>query len=167
MSKAFTKESDTEADEALVAPPRRDLPPGTVNYITAAGAAAFREELSRLAEEKKRAAESAAPGTGDSERRKLLARINQIEQILQTAVEARPPADQARVGFGAAVTVRHANRDQVTYRIVGVDEAEPDRNEISWISPLARQLMKRQAGDKFRFRAPAGEEDIEILQVKY
>jgi transcription elongation factor GreB len=103
----------------------------------------------------------------DPDRRKVLSRISEIERILQSVLVANPPADAERVAFGAAVTVRHASGEQVSYRIVGMDESEPDQNQISWLSPLAGRLMKRRAGDRFRFRSPAGEEELEIIAVQY
>ena len=65
---------------------------------------------------------------------------------------AEPPADQKKVAFGASVTIRHEDGGEDEYQIVGVDEADPETGRISWISPLARVLLSRRAGDKVPFQ---------------
>jgi len=82
-------------------------------------------------------------------------------------VVAEPPADQKKVAFGASVTIRHEDGEEDEYLIVGVDEAEPEAGRISWISPLARVLLSRRAGDIVRFQSPAGVEELTILRVHY
>jgi transcription elongation factor GreB len=168
MSKAFTKESDDAGDDA---PPifRPQLPPGITNLITAHGAQRLRQELAELRGWKSRLASETAERNESSpaELRKLQGRIRQLEQVLQAVVVAEPPADRGRVGFGACVLVRHSNNEDIRYHIVGVDESDPAKDEISWLSPLARQLMGHRTGDCFRFRSPAGEEELEIMRVSY
>ena len=63
--------------------------------------------------------------------------------------------------------MRHRNGEEDTYQIVGVEESDPQRGAISWISPLAKALLSRTAGEKVRFRIPAGEDELEILSVRY
>lgn len=168
MSKAFTKESDDAGDDA---PPilRPQLPPGTTNLITASGAQRLRQELAELTERKSRLASETAERSESSqaESRKLQGRIRQLEQILQAVVVTGVPADRGRVSFGASVLVRHSNKEEIRYRIVGVEESDPAKDEISWLSPLARQLMGHHAGERFRFRSPAGEEELEIIEVAF
>jgi transcription elongation factor GreB len=77
----------------------------------------------------------------------------------------RPETDQ--VFFGATVAYANARGEQRTVKIVGVDEVDPGRGHVSWISPIARALMRAHAGDLVRMRTPAGEEEIEILRVQY
>ena len=169
MSKAFTKESDDAGDDALPLL-RPHLPPGVTNLITAAGAQRLRRELAELLDRKQRLADAKAEASESSQadQRKLQPRIRQLQQILQSVVVTEHPAgDRGRVGFGARVTVRHANQEEITYRIVGVEESNPARDEISWVSPLARQLMGHRAGDRVRFRSPAGEEELEIVALAY
>ena len=169
MSKAFTKESDDSGNDALPIL-RPHLPPGVTNFITPGGAQRLRQELAELIAQKRQLTSANAEGMGSSrtEQRKLQSRIRQLQQILQSVVVAEPPAtDRRRVGFGASVTVRHAAQEEITYRIVGVDESDPARNEISWLCPLARQLLGRSVGDRVRFRSPAGEEELEILALAY
>src|SRR5437879_6268292 len=141
MSKAFTKESDDPGDDGLPML-RPQLPPGVTNFITPGGAQRLRQELAELTDRKRQLTGASAEGTDSSreEQRKLQNRIRQLHQILQSVVIAGPPAtDRGRVGFGASVTVRQANQEEITYRIVGVDESDPARDEISWLCPLARQ----------------------------
>jgi transcription elongation factor GreB len=173
MSKAFTRESDDEADE--VSPlPRPLLPPGVKNYITPSGAQRTRDELAELCERNRqlpcstagaRQAESPQPG---SDQRKIEARIRQLQQILESVVVTEPPAmGRDVVRFGATVTIRRASNEETVYRIVGVDETDVDRGYISWLSPLARQLLGRRPGERVGFKVPAGDEELQILVVSY
>jgi transcription elongation factor GreB len=82
-------------------------------------------------------------------------------------VVADVPANQEKVAFGATVIIRHGNGEEAAYHIVGVEEADPEREAISWISPLARALLLRRPGDKVRFQSPAGGEELTILSVRY
>jgi transcription elongation factor GreB len=71
------------------------------------------------------------------------------------------------VFFGATVTVLEEDGAESRYSIVGLDEAEPGRNRISWISPLARALLKARVGDSVRFQAPGGPRELEIIDIEY
>ena len=156
MSKAFTRESD-DAEEIPVI--RSQLPPGTRNYVTREGADRLRQRLNELIARKQ--------ASSDAEQRKLESAIRNLQLTLNTVVVAELPADREKVAFGAAVTVRHANGEEETYRTVGVEEADPENGAISWLSPLARALMSRRAGEKTRFKSPAGEEELTIVKVAY
>src|ERR1041385_789030 len=159
MSKAFTRESDSEPNDDPV--PRRRLPAGINNLITAAGAQRYRDELAALLE-RKQSADSAS-----EESKTTQSRIRQLQAILGSITVATPPLDQTAAGFGATVRVRYTSREEAVFQIVGIDESDPEHDKISWQSPLARELIGRRAGDKFRFRAPAGEQELEILAVSY
>jgi transcription elongation factor GreB len=169
MSKAFTKETDVEMEEPAFAP-RSALPPGVTNYITPAGAKGLQEELARLLETKQ-----SLPGVeGDTmpspvpATRQLDARIRQLREILTSIVVAEPPStERDKVRFGATVVVRRPKNEEVTYQIVGVDEADPDEGRVSWLSPLARQLLTRRAGETIQFSSPAGVEKLQIVSVEY
>ena len=155
MSKAFTRESDE--NEELVLPARVPLPPGVKNYITAAGAQRLGDRLASLL----------ASRTTENQQSQLReARIRQLQEIVGSLVIAEPPAERAVVRFGATVTVRRQNETE-TYRLVGVDETDLDNNEISWLSPLAKVLLGKRAGDQVRFRLPAGMEELSIVSVTY
>ncbi len=154
MSKAFTRESDDLPERPALKRPASALPPGAKNYFTRGGVENLRRELEELAS----ATDSPA----------VRQRVFEIQQCLQSAVVAPPPAPPwDQVLFGATVTVRDQRGGETTYRIVGVDETDMDREWISWLSPLAKALLKARVGDRVRFRAPAGEQNLEIIAVRY
>ena len=164
MSKAFTRESDDSgADETPMV--RRALPAGTRNYITPEGAERLRQRMNALLERKQslRAAAGEGGTTAEADERKLAAAIYSLEQVLGSVVVPGIPEDRGKVAFGATVVIRRGDGEEERYRIVGVDEAEPENGAISWISPLARALLTRRAGEKVRFR----EEELTILSVGY
>jgi transcription elongation factor GreB len=152
VSKAFTKESD--ASEPFI-PPRAPLPPGTQNYITRAGAERIQKELADLLEQKR-----TLPG---SEQGKIEGRIQYFQSLTSTFVIVEPSPSEV-VRFGATVTLKRGTEVE-SYTIVGVDEIDLDQNRISWLSPLARALMSRRAGDRVPFQSPAGREQLEILKI--
>jgi len=153
VSKAFTRESDES--ESFVLPVRVPLPPGVKNYITPAGAQRLRDELASLVEH-------ASPEKNPSRE----ARIRQLQDIIASLVIAEPPAERDTVRFGATIRVQRPHETE-TYRLVGVDETDLDRNEISWLSPLGKVLLGKRASDRVRFRTPAGPEELTILSVDY
>jgi transcription elongation factor GreB len=150
MSKAFTRESDEPVAEP--APRRRDLelPPGVTNYVTPAGAQRLRDELDDLL---RRPAPDAAAKQ----------RIADLTDHLALA-EVVDPAAQShdRVRFGARVTLSTDDGD-LTYRIVGVAEADPRRGAISFLSPVARALLGARVGDTVKL--PTGE--LEVVAIDY
>ena len=173
MSKAFTRESDDDSEDALPLP-RPSLPPGVKNYITPGGAERLRDELAELSEKKRQLPDSTTgsgrpePSQPGSERRKIESRISQLRRILDSIVVAEPPAtDRDIVRFGAAVTVRDARSEETLYHIVGVDETDFDQGRISWLSPLAKQLLGRRAGDRVQFKIPSGDEELQITSISY
>jgi transcription elongation factor GreB len=168
MSKAFTRESDDLPDRPL---PRRQpslLPPGAKNYTTVNGARVLREERDRLKDAERQEAETASESQSGASVASLRQRIADIDATLRSAVivEAPPPPwDQVR--FGATVTVRDANGSESRFRIVGVDETDVDRDWVSWCSPIARALLNARIGERVRFRAPGGEQMLEIIGITY
>jgi len=159
MSKAFTREDDLAESAPLR--PLPTLPPGAKNYITASGAEALRVELAEL--EKQRSA-LATKDRGQSS--SLDQRIARLEQILSSLTVVEPtPADEVR--FGASVAVKYPSGDVEIFKIVGIYEIDLDRNYISWQSPLAKALTNAKVGDVVRFRAPAGEQRLEILSIEF
>ena len=173
MSKAFTRESDDAPEEPRPLRPAATLPPGAKNYFTPDGAERMRKELERLSQTW-RPPLAAAAATGDAEARRQLRaldqRIGQLQQALSTAVVVPPPSaaeERERVKFGATVVVRERSGEVVTYRIVGADETDLDRGWVSWVSPIARALLNARAGERVRFKFPAGEEELEIVSVAY
>jgi len=163
VSKAFTRESD-EARAEEVPSYRPQLPFGARNYITAEGADRLKQRLNQLIE-RKRASNDA--GTASQDQQSLESDIRKLQQILDSVVIAKIPADQEKVAFGATVMIRHGNGQEEAYQIVGVEEADPEHGRISWISPLARVLLSRKTGEKLKFQSPAGSEELTILSVRY
>jgi transcription elongation factor GreB len=80
---------------------------------------------------------------------------------------AAPREDETRIFFGATVTFTNQKGEEKTVSIVGVDEIDTSRGYISWISPMARALIKAREGDVVTLRAPGGTEELEVLEVKY
>lgn len=185
MNKAFVKEPDA-GDEEDELPGQPSLPPGTKNYMTPAGHRALREEFERLVKvERPQLVQVVAWAASNGDRsengdylygkkklREMDRRIRYLAKRLDNA-EVVDPAHQAhrdQVFFGATVTIEYCDADEpapLTYRIVGIDEADPGNGKISWISPLARALMKAREGDVVKFQSPAGLREIEIIEVRY
>jgi transcription elongation factor GreB len=101
--------------------------------------------------------------------REIDRRIRFLTKRLDSAVVVDPAAREQsdQVFFGASVIVSNASGKEETYRIVGIDEADASRGHISWISPLARALLKRREGDSVTLRTPGGEQTLEIVSVEY
>jgi transcription elongation factor GreB len=184
MNKAFVKESDADEDDEPSAAPA--LPPGTSNYMTADGHARMRREFEQLVKVErpelvKVVAWAASNGDrsengdyiyGKKRLRELDRRIRYLTKRLEGAVVVDPAAQEnvEQVFFGATVTIRFVeDADAVAqiYQIVGVDEADAGQGRISWISPLARALMKAREGDSVRFQSPLGMREIEVLEIRY
>jgi transcription elongation factor GreB len=86
---------------------------------------------------------------------------------MESAIVADPPADPGKVAFGACVRIQDYHGQELTYQIVGTEEADPGQGRISSVSPLARALMNKKAGDEVRFQSPAGDQEFTILNVRY
>jgi transcription elongation factor GreB len=168
VSKAFTRESDDSGAEEILAV-RPQLPPGSSNYITRKGADRLRLRLNDLLERRRTSANtSTEPDAAQkADQRRIESAIRNVQSILDSITVAEIPADQEKVAIGASVVVRHESGEEEAYQIVGVDEADPAQGRISWISPLARALLSRKAGDKVSFRSPAGVEELTLLTVRY
>lgn len=184
MNKAFVRESEEDEEEAPEGAP--SLPVGLKNYVTPAGLRALREEFERLVKVERPAlvqvvAWAASNGDrsengdyiyGKKKLREMDRRIRYLQKRLDNAVVVDPAEQTHRdqVFFGATVTIMPLGSDEavdLTYQIVGVDEADPGRGKISWISPLAKALMKAREGDVVRFMSPAGPKEFEVLEIRY
>ncbi len=160
MSKAFTRESDGSEDDEVPST-RPQLPPGTTNYITREGAERLKQRLDGLLEKKRQSS-----GASDSDVRKLDTKIRTLQQILSSVVVSQPASNPDKIAFGTTVGIRRESGEEETYRIVGVEEADPENGSISWLSPLARALLSRNVGDKVRFRTPAGVQELTVLSME-
>lgn len=181
MSKAFVREDGPEEDDEEAG--MRPLPAGTKNYMTPAGHAHMQAELLHLVKtERPKVVEvvSWAAGNGDRSEngdyiygkkrlREIDRRIRYLTKRLENSVVVDPRQQENTdcVFFGASVTIVDEDGNEATYSIVGVDEADPGRGRISWISPLARALTRSRLGDTVRFHAPGGMRELEIVAIEY
>jgi len=179
MSKAFVKESDAEEDLAPEPAPQAPL---RRNYITPAGFARLKSELKQLVEAERpevvRTVSWAASNGDRSENgdylygKKRLREIDRRVRFLIKRLEGAAVVDNAgrvdeQVFFGARVTVRSPGGAERAVSIVGADEVDLARGRVSWVSPIAKALLKARAGDVVRLQTPHGEEPLEILGVQY
>lgn len=167
MSKAFVRESDLPDLPERTLP--NLLPAGAKNYLTPEGARLLRSELVRLMEtERPRLIAMGADKEAKNELQTLDQRIRYLEQSLRTAeVVEQPNLPTDEVHFGATVTVRDPSGETASYRIVGVDEANPECGYISWLSPIARALLSAKAGQRVLIKAPGGERPLDLIAVTY
>ncbi len=179
MSKAFTRESDDAEEEELADPPG---PAVSRFYMTPAGYARMRAELKLLVEtdrpEVVRTVSWAASNGDRSENgdyiygKKRLREIDRrvrflIRRLENSEVVQSAGRDTDQVFFGATVLVRSAATGERSVTIVGLDEVDTSRGRVSWISPIAKALIKAREGEVVALRTPGGVEELEILEVKY
>jgi len=187
MNKHFTNEPDEEDDEHQpVAEPEQPQPPVAKNYITPSGLRRLRDELKFLLVRERPAVTAVvswAAGNGDRSEnadyqygKRRLKQIDRRIHFLTKRIDAAEVVDPeaprtgraaTHVFFGATVRYANAAGTERVVSIVGVDEVDLDRNQISWISPLARALMKSGPGDRVVLHAPGSTEHLEILDVTY
>jgi transcription elongation factor GreB len=185
MSKAFTKETEPADDlEEEVIDTLSSLPAGSRNYITPGGHARLMDEFQWLMNKERphvTATVSWAASNGDRSEnadyiygKKRLREIDRRIRFLTKRLDmaeivdpAAPRDDETRIFFGATVTFANEKGDEKTVAIVGVDEIDTSKAYISWISPMARALIKAREGDVVTLHAPGGTEELEILEVRY
>lgn len=181
MSKAFTKETDSaDDDEGLALPP---LPPGGKNYITPSGYARLRTELLDLIDNERPKIVDVvhwAASNGDRSEngdylygkkrlREIDRRIRFLTKRLEIAEVVDPSlhAGSEQVFFGATVTYSDDEDGERTITIMGIDEADSRMGQVSWISPVARALLKARVGDEVQLPAPGGVRRLEVVEVQY
>lgn len=183
MSKAFTKDSDNNADgddDDLQLPP---IPGGGKNYITPKGYAALRNEwLDLMDNERPKIVEAVfwAASNGDRSEngdylygkkrlREIDRRIRFLTKRLEIAEVTNPSVHHGndQIFFGATVTYADEAGDERTVTIMGIDEANSALGEVSWISPIARTLLRAHNGDVLKLVMPGKVEEIEVLKVSY
>jgi len=180
MSKAFTREAESDDEEESALP---ELSTGGKNYITPQGFARLRAELLHLIDEERpkvvEAVHWAALNGDRSENgdyiygKKRLREIDRRVRFLTKRLEVAEVTDPAvhhggeQVFFGATVTYAEASGQERTVTILGIDEADSAQGQVSWISPIARALLKARVGDAVKLVTPLGAQEIEVLEVKY
>jgi transcription elongation factor GreB len=183
MNKAFTKESDADddADDGEVAAPA--LPSGARNYLTPAGYRRLRAELMTLLDdERPKVVETVSWAAKNGDRsengdylygKKRLREIDRRIRFLTKRLDIAEVADPAlhhgneQIFFGATVTYANARGEEKTVTIKGVDEVDNLHGEVSWVSPIARALIKARVGDEVQLMTPGGLESLEVLEVRY
>lgn len=180
MNKAFTRESDGDDDEDLALPA---IPAGTRNYMTAGGYQRMRAELLALIdEERPKVVEVVhwAASNGDRSEngdylygKKRLREIDRRIRFLTKRLELAEVTDPSlhhgsdQVFFGATVSYEDEAGERRTVTILGIDEADSAQGQVSWVSPVARALLKARLGDVVKLLTPSGPQDIEVLSVDY
>jgi transcription elongation factor GreB len=181
MSKAFTKETDDGAEDDDLALPA--IPLGARNYMTPAGYARLKTELfSLIDDERPKVVEIVhwAASNGDRSEngdyiygkkrlREIDRRIRFLTKRLEVAEVVDPSVNHGseQVFFGATVTYLEASGTKRTVTIMGIDEVDSAQAQVSWVSPIARTLLKSREGDELKLVTPVGVVDIEVLQVRY
>ena len=184
MNKAFTREPDGDVDDPgddEVAAPA--LPQGVRNYLTPAGYKALREELMSLLDDERPKvvdAVSWAAKNGDRSEngdyiygkkrlREIDRRIRFLTKRLDIAEVVDPSLHHGRdqVFFGATVRYADESGDEREVTILGIDEANSAEAQVSWISPIARALLKAREGDVVKLATPGGVHEVEVLAVRY
>ncbi|RVT88289.1 transcription elongation factor GreB [Inhella crocodyli] len=183
MSKAFTREPDAADDDEDAATGGLVIPAGAKNYMTPQGHAALRSELMQLLDvERPKVVEVVhwAASNGDRSEngdylygkkrlREIDRRIRFLTKRLSVAEVVDPSLHEGgdQVFFGATVTYANQDGDERTITIKGVDEADALAGEVSWVSPVARALLKSRVGDEVVLRAPGGDTVLEVVEVRY
>lgn len=182
MSKAFVKEPGEGGDDSEEEVDPNPVPRGEKNYMTPAGAARLQAELHDLLHKQRpeiTAVVSWAAGNGDRSEnadylygKRRLREIDRRIRFLTKRLESAEVVDPVKivsdqVFFGSTVTVEDEDGKRKTYSIVGIDEADPGKGKISWISPLTRALLKAKVGDLVALRTPKGVRELEVLEIQY
>ena len=182
MSKAFTKEQDGAEEDELEL--EAVQPAGVKNYITPAGYARLKAELKQLLDVERPEVVGIvhwAASNGDrSENGDYIygkKRLREIDRRIRFLIKRMEIAevvdsrgqdqDQDQVFFGATVSVRDSAGAVRDLAIVGMDEVDPSRGRVSWISPVARALLKARVGDSVSLRTPSGTEQLEVEEIRY
>src|SRR5258708_34209837 len=176
MSKAFTREDDAAPEDDFDADDDNPIPVGSKNYLTPAGWQRMRDELRWLVNTERpdipQIVSWAAKNGDRSENgdylygKKRLREIDRRIRYLTKRMEVAEVVDPAtreeteQVFFGATVTYATPAGEEQTMRIVGIDETDPPKNYISWVSPVARALIKAREGDTVNLHTPRGEEQL-------
>jgi transcription elongation factor GreB len=165
MSRAFTKEStdDLVAGEL----PERPLPAHS-NYVTPLGLEQLQARARELQEQhEKLAGDSADDSVAKQKLREVERDQRYVKAQLERAVVVDTAGSRDEVHFGATVKMLDEDGKELRFTLVGDDEADVAAGKISWASPLAKAMIGARAGDTVKWRRPAGEADIEIVEIRY
>lgn len=166
MSRGFVKEDDQE--EIPIVPQRAYLPEGVINFVTRTGMDQLLTERKMLIDEREN-----LTGTSENEKRIDLNFINAKLQLLNNRIAGAKVVDlkeqpQHQIRFGATITLKTEITGVIqVFQIVGVDEAAIAKGKISFISPLARALINKKAGEKVTLKRDIGDIVFEIMEIAY
>jgi transcription elongation factor GreB len=182
VNKAFVKEGTGEQDDDDP-PGLPPLPPGARNYLTPQGYTRLRAELMQLLdEERPKVVETVSWAAKNGDRsengdylygKKRLREIDRRIRFLSKRLDIAEVADPSlhhgsdQIFFGATVTYANAAGQERTVTIKGIDEADSLAGEVSWVSPIARALIKAREGDEVTLVTPAGAEKLDVIEVRY
>jgi transcription elongation factor GreB len=185
VNKAFVKETDglDDAPNEDIDPEPNTVPKGAKNYITPVGHARLKDELTQLLDvERPEVVRTVAWAASNGDRsenadyiygKRRLREIDRRIRFLIKRLDIAEVVDSAKqentdqVFFGATVTVCDRDGAENRYRIVGMDEVEPSKGDVSWISPVAKALLKARLGDTVAIQTPGGVRELEIVDIKY
>lgn len=185
MSKAFVKEDGGDLDEDLFEGEEEEsdaAPRGTKNYITTQGLDRLKAELHELLTvDRPKVVETVAWAASNGDRsenadyqygkrrlREIDRRIRFLNKRIDSAEVVEPSKQSGdKILFGATVTVTDEDDQKRVYKIVGVDETDAKTGKVSWISPIGQALLQAKAGDVVTLKTPRGDEDLEIVSVRY
>lgn len=185
MNKAFVKETDglDDAPDEDIEPEDSTIPKGVKNYVTPAGHARLKGELTQLLDvERPEVVRTVAWAASNGDRsenadyiygKRRLREIDRRIRFLIKRLDIAEVVDSAKqentdqVFFGATVTVRDVDGAENRYRIVGMDEVDPSKGDVSWISPVAKALLKARLGDTVAIQTPGGVRELEITGIEY
>jgi transcription elongation factor GreB len=185
VNKAFVKETDglDDAPDDEVEAESSPHPKGTKNYISPAGHARLKAELTQLLDvERPEVVRTVAWAASNGDRsenadyiygKRRLREIDRRIRFLIKRLDIAEVVDSSRqentdqVFFGASVTVTDRDGVEHCYRIVGTDEVDPAKGDVSWISPVAKALLKARLGDTVMIQTPGGMRELEIVDIKY
>ncbi len=165
MSRAFVKELDENLDDVNL--PEKPQSEHT-NYMTLQGLEKIKMHLNDHRQQYAKLKEQEDKLSAKNQIKPLEAKIRYLEKRIQCVIPVdinAQPCDDIR--FGATVELIDDGNKRYTFMIVGEDEAEAERGLISWVSPLARELLGKQVGDYVIWKRPAGDMELEILSFTY
>ena len=164
MSRAFVKELDDQDKDDVIERPQSEYP----NYITMMGLDQIKNDLEQMRNQHRELKSREDELAVKSQIKSLEADIRYLEKRVQCALPVDPGLQSGdEIRFGARVRLIDDNGDYHTFRIVGEDEADAGKGDISWVSPLAMKLIGRQAGDTLVWEKPTGALELEVLEINY
>jgi len=164
MSRAFVKEPEGDQTEDILEKPQSEHP----NYITLPGLEHMKQELHKLLQQKNELKEQEDNLNIKNQLRTIETESRYLEKRIQCAIPVDITSQSSEaIRFGATVKLIDGENNQYSFTIVGEDEADVDSGKISWVSPLARELIGKKTDDIVNWQRPAGDLEVEILNFYF